>query len=794
MLRHHLLLTYRNFQRFRSTFIINLIGLSTGLCCVLLIYLWVNDELQVDKFHEKDSQLYQVMENQDHAGDINTSPNTPDLLAQSMLEDIPEIEQAVTVYPAEWFGKFRLSIDNAEGNKSIEAEGQFVSPAFFDMFSYKLLQGDEKQVLEDKKGIVISEDLAMSLFGTTENVVGKSLEWHLLQFSQPAIVSGIFAGTPRQSSAQFDFALTFEAFNDIRPWDMNWGNTGPLTYISLQKNTDLSAFNDKIEQYIHNKDESIDHRTLFVRPYADAYLYGNYEDGKQAGGRIEYVRLFSIIAIFILLIACINFMNLSTAKASRRVKEVGIKKAIGAGRSTLVFQYLSESIFMTLLSLLLAILLATLLMPQFNLITGKHLSFDFSIPLLISMLAITLITGLIAGSYPALYLSGFKPAVVLKGKLNSSVGEVWARKGLVVFQFSLSVILIVSVWVVYQQITFVQNKNLGFDKENLLSFPVEGEVANNIGTFVDELKRIPGVINASSMRQNVIGNQSSTVGLSWPGKDPEEVVQFQNFSVNYDMIETLGLKLVDGRSFRPASIADTSAIIFNETAIKMMGLENPVGSTVNLWGEDRLIIGVVQDFHYESLHEKVKPIFFKLNQTEMMTVIARLKAGEEQQTLAQVQEFYKSFNPAYTFDYQFVDTDYQALYEAEQRVSTLSKYFAGLAILISCLGLFGLAAFTAERRLKEIGIRKILGSDNFGIVYLLSTDFTKMVLTAVVIALPLSYYLTQRWLQSFAFQIELAWWIFVGAGLIALFIAWFTVGIQTIKAARVNPVQCLKDE
>ena len=790
MLRHTFLLIYRNFRRFRSTFYINLIGLSSGLACALLIFLWVSDELSVDKFHEKDAQLYQVMERQQQADGITTQTNTPGLLAESLAEDMPEVAHSAAVAPAEWFGDITLSV----GEKNIKAPGQFAAKDFFTLFSYNLSQGEESQVLAAKNAVVISESLAQRLFGTTENVIGKTLDWHLLQFTRPVIVSGVFADIPSNSTVQFDFVLSFEAFKEIFPDVLSWGNNGPHTFVVLQEDTDVTAFNEKIEHYLNGKYEENDYRTLFARPYSDGYLYGTYENGVQAGGRIEYVRLFSIIALFILVIACINFMNLSTAKASRRVKEVGIKKAVGASRTTLVTQYLSESFLMSFLSLLTAIVLVGLLLPQFNLITGKQLSLDFTVPLVLSFLGITLLTGLLAGSYPALYLSGFNPVTVLKGKLNSSVGELWARQGLVVFQFTLSVILIVSVWVVYQQIEFVQNRSLGFEKEHLISVPLEGRAAVNVTTFLEELKRVPGVVSAASMQQSVIGNLSSTVGLDWEGKDPDEIVQFQNFSVSHDLIETIGLEMADGRSFSRDFSTDTSAIILNETAIQLMGIDQPIGATVNLWGENRQIIGVVKDFHYESLHEPVKPVFFKLNSSGMMTTIARLEAGKERETLAQLQDFYRTFNPGYSFDYQFVDADYQALYAAEQRVSALSKYFAGLAILISCLGLFGLAAFTAERRLKEIGIRKILGASNFGIVRLLSGDFTKMVLVAIALALPISYWVAQWWLEGFAFGIALQWWYFAGAGGVALLVAWFTVGLQTVKAARVNPADCLRDE
>ena len=488
-----------------------------------------------------------------------------------------------------------------------------------------------------------------------------------------------------------------------------------------------------------------------------------------------------------------SFMNLSTARATRRAKEVGVKKSMGVGRSPLVAQYLTESLLLTLFSLLAAILMVGLLLPEFNNITGKALGLSLSPQLLIGIVLIVLTTALFAGSYPAFYLSSFDPVAILRGKVKSSRGEAFARRGLVILQFSLSAMLIVAVWVVYEQISFVQSKNLGYNKEQLITFPIEGAVAQKPSTFLQELKELPSVQNASTLSNPLINNDRATVGLSWPGKNPDDIVQFQNFSVGYDMLETLGVEVVAGRSFSRDFGSDSTAIIFNEKAIEVMGLENPIGATVNLWGDDRTIIGVVKDFHFESLQQEVKPLFFKLDNWSQL-ILARLEAGNESEALTAMTDLYQQFNPGYAFDYNFVDADYQALYAAEQRVSVLSRYFAGLGILISCLGLFGLAAFTAERRTKEIGIRKALGSGRLGIVYLLSRDFSKTVLVAILIALPCSYLLAQQWLSGFAFRIDLQWWYFVGVGVLVLLIAWFTVSLQTFRAARVNPVDCLKNE
>lgn len=786
MFRHSFLLIYRNFQRFKSTFFINLIGLSSGLACALLIYLWVHDELAVDSFHEHDSRLYRVMANHEEADHVTTMPYTTGLLGKALEEELPEVAHAVSSSGVE---DFSLTV----GDQHIAAAGQFVSPDFFQVFSYELLQGDPQQALVDKSAVVLSEEMAMNLFNTTENVIGKTLVWQAFVFTHEVIVTGIFRNVPDQTSEPFDFLLSFDYFQDDLIENADWGNYYATTDVLLKEGADAGQFDTKVRDFMLTKRED-SNVSLFIQPYSERYLYGDYANGAITGGRIEYVRLFSIIALFILIIACINFMNLSTAKASRRIKEVGIKKAIGARRTTLVLQYMGESILMAVLSLLLALVIVSLLLPQFNQITDKQLGLELDLPLLATILGITLLTGLLAGSYPALYLSGFNPTTVLKGKFNSSVGELWARKGLVVFQFTLSVILIVAVWVVYQQITFVQAKNLGYDRDNIIHFPAEGKATENLKTFLTEIRQVPGVKSASTMRQNLVGASSFTTGVSWPGSDPDEIIRFQNLTINYGLIETLGMEMVDGRSFSEEFASDTSAIIFNEAALKVMGLSDPIGETINLWGQDRVIVGIVKDFHYNSLHEQVAPAFLKLDDGDATTVMVKVDAGKAPETIERLQAFHQSFNPGYTLNYRFLDDDYQALYAAEQRVSSLSKYFAGLAILISCLGLFGLAAFTAERRLKEIGIRKILGASNAGIVYLLSGDFTKMVLTAIAIALPVSYFAARAWLQGFAFSIDLQIWYFVGAGVVAILIAWFSVGFQTIRAARVNPAQCLKDE
>jgi putative ABC transport system permease protein len=785
MLKHNITLIYRNFLRAKGYFMINLVGLATGLACTLLIYLWVRDELRMDKFHEKDARLFQVMEHQQYAEEVMTTTSTPGILAETLKEEIPEIEYAATTT---WVSDYTLSL----GEHNVKAKGYHVGADFFNIFSYGLTEGSADEVLKDKYAMAISRDLAIKLFNTDENVVGKTIE---LQHKKTFTVSGLFEKLPASSSYQFDFVMNFEEIKAEQDWLRSWGSNGPSTFVILHAGSNAATVSEKIKDFVKARNEQ-SNVTLFLKPYSERYLHGRYENGMPAGGRIEYVRLFSIIAIFILVIACINFMNLSTARASRKAKEVGIKKSVGAQRQSLVYQYLSESIVIAFLSSLVAITAVWLFLPQFNFITDKQISISLRDPELLAWLAgITLLTGLIAGSYPAIFLSGFRPAIVLKGELKGSWGELWARKGLVVFQFFLSVILIVSVLVIYKQIEFVQGKNLGYKKDNLIRIPIEGKVEKSLDAFLIEVKKIPGVINASSMGHSLLGRNNNTSGLQWEGKNPDDIILFENVRVNYDMLETLGVDLIDGRSFSREQSADTAKIIFNETAIRIMNLKDPIGQMIKLWGQyDLEIIGIVKDFHFQSLHDQVNPLFFVLNPRNTWNVMIRMEGGKEKETLEALNTMYTSFNPGFTFDYQFQDEQYARMYQAEQRVASLSGYFAGFAVLISCLGLFGLAAFTAERRLKEIGIRKALGSSSTNIVLLLSGDFTRMVLVSIILGLPVSYWLLDKWLERFAFHIELEAWYFITAGTIALLIAWLTVASQAIKAAYVNPVECLRNE
>ncbi len=792
MLQHNLLIAFRNLQRHKGSFIINLLGLSTGLACAFLIFLWVQDELHFDRFHAHNNRLYQVMEVSTENGNTIVHEATQGLLAESMDKDLPEVAAAVPVFSLQKEG---IYLPMSYGEKSLKASGIFAGKDFFNLFSFPLVQGNTQQVLADKNAIVISEGLAASLFGSAADAMGKTIQWEILGNKKQSLVSGVFAQLPANNSLHFDFALSYDMLlTDLVPNFKQWWNEGPVTYLLLQEGTNIEQFNQKIAPFVKNYfKESI--FSLFVRPYSSAYLYGRYENGQQAGGRIEYVKLFSLIAIFILVIACINFMNLATAKASRRLKEVGIKKTLGSSRKGLILQFLTEALLMAFLSLFVAATIVSFVLPLFNQLTGKQLDININ-PLLAGVIiGATVFTGFLAGSYPAFYLSGFQPISVLKGRLKTSLAELLARKGLVVFQFTISLVLIIAVLVIYRQLTYVQSKNLGYNKDGIIYFDKEGASAQNMDGFLAELRNLPGIVNASAMQQGMVQTPSSgasTYGIEWPGKTDKDLVDFVVRAVDYQMLEMLDIPIKDGRPFSKGFGAEDTKLIFNEAAIKAMGLKNPVGTRVKMWGMDMSIIGVAKDFHVSSLHEPIAPLVFMYRPQNTSTIMAKLERGREKETLGGLQAFYKKHNPGYVFEYQFLDEAYQAQYLSEQRVSVLSRFFAGLAILISCLGLFGLAAFNAEIRTKEIGIRKVLGASVGQVMVLLSKDFIRLMIIAILIAFPLAWWAMNSWLSGYAYRINLSADMFIIAGISLIAVALLTVSYQSFRSALANPVKSLR--
>ncbi|GAB5551113.1 MAG: ABC transporter permease [Saprospiraceae bacterium] len=781
---YHLKITLRQLIKHKFSSLINIIGLTIGLTSAFFIYLWVQDEFSIDQFHEKNDRLYQVLSLQTYSNGKSVSNGTPGLLGQSLKTDFPDIQYSATTT---WVYSELLSYENT----FLREQGYHVDKDFFNIFTYPLLIGDPNTVLNERASICISRDLANKFFGSIEKAVGKNIR---LGDAVNFTVSGVFENINSKSTYIFDFVLPLQDFLDQAPWANIWSNTGPPTYVVLQDGVSPQAVTEKISGYIKTK--TTDSNTeLFLKKYSDQYLQGRYTNGMPDGGRIDYVRLFSVIAIFIMIIACINFMNLSTARASKRAQEVGIRKAIGAGRMGLIGQYIGEAMLLAFLSMLLAFVLVIILLAPFNEITGKNISLSLTPGLLGLSIFTVVMTGILAGSYPAFYLSHFRPIQVIKNEIKSSIGEVWARKGLVIFQFTITIVLIVAVMVIHRQTQYLSNKPLGYNRDNVILFSQDGGITDRRETFFNELRKIPGVVHAGGTNHGLVGSVSSNPDLGWDGKLPEDQVVFERFFVDYDFYETMEFQMAEGRWFRREFTSDTTKVVINETAADAMGFsaQEAIGQRIQLSKDFLLeIVGVVKDFHYMSLHESVKPAYFHLENTSY--VAARLEAGREEDALDRIQALYKKFAPGFIFDYSFLDRNYQALYESEKRVSTLSSYFAGFAIIISCLGLFGLVAFTAERRVKEIGIRKVLGATTSNIVLMLSKDFTQLVFVSIVIAVPIAYFFMLEWLAQFAYKIDLSIWIFFSAAMVSLVIALATVSLQALKAANVNPVKSLKSE
>jgi len=787
MLKNYFKIAWRSLLKDRQFTILNLLGLSSGICCALLIWLWVADELGFDKFFPNDNRIYEVMESNRVNSQQQMSDESSGLVADLLIAQIPEVEYAASLAPPSWWPKYTLSV----GDKNLKATGQYAGKDYFNIFSFSLVDGKAADLLKDKNAIVISDELATKLFDRTDNIIGQPVRF---QQQQTFFVSGVFKAPPRNSSQQFDFVLSFEYLFAQQSWVKSWDGTGPHNFILVKEGTDINLLNNKIAGLITRASGDTSRRPVAVK-FSDIYLQNTFNHGVSTGSKIVYVRLFSLIAIFILMIACINFMNLSTAKAARRMKEVGIKKVVGARRPQLIAQFLSESMVMTLFSTALALTLAWLLLPAFNNLTGKEIVLHPGLPLIAALLGITVVSGLFAGSYPALYLSKFNPLVVLKGKLPSSLTEVLSRKGLVIFQYTLSAILIVSVMVIYRQVRYIQSTDPGYNKENIVKFDAEGKLQQSQTSFTEALKRVPGVVNACYTTHNMTGRSYGTYAINWDGRDPKGAIYFEGFNCSYDFFETMGMHLAAGRSFS-RNYGDTNKIIVNETAVAAMHLKAPVGKNISAYDVRFQIIGVVKDFHYESLHEPVKPSFFLLHGDggTWDKIMARIRPGHQQETIDRIRELYSNFNPGFPFTYHFLDEDYQRQYETEVHVATLAKYFSGLAIVISCLGLFGLAAFTAERRRKEIGIRKVVGASVSRIALMLSTEFLRLVAIAILIAFPLSWWAMNQWLQGFAYRIDVGTDVFLLAAISVLLITLLTIGFQAIRAALANPVKSLRSE
>ncbi|WP_297335243.1 ABC transporter permease [Algoriphagus sp.] len=786
MFSHYLLLALRNFTKFKSIFAINLLGLTLGLTTVILISLWVKDELSIKRHHEHADRIYSVMTNHDNSGGKVTWNLTPAKMPEELKADFPQVEFASGISP------FIKGMSFQRENEKIEAEGYFVDQDFLQIFSHEMLLGNRSKALSGINSIVLSESMANALFGSAQLAIGKSLKWQIFDFGNEVEVTGVYQDFGPFDVEKPQFLMAYPFFLKMLGDGVHWDNYNTSTVLLLREGTDIDSFNAQIAHFIKDRAEG-SNVTPFLQLFADTYLYGNYEDGEVAGGRIDYIWLFSGIALFILVIACINFMNLSTARSVARAKEIGVKKSMGASRMGIFGQFMVESLVLTFLALISSVLVVYLLLPWLGQLTLKELSLELDLEVILILMAIWAVTSLIAGVYPSLYISRFKPVQILKSNLKGSIGELLARKGLVVFQFGISMLLIVGVVVIGKQMNYIQNQNLGYNQSHLVKIPSESIPKSQITTLLDQIKAIPGVENASSLTHPLVGLASSTIGLNWEGKNPDEQVKFENISVNMGLIETMGFELISGRSFSAEYGQEQTKLILNESAVKIIGFEEPIGQLVNLWGEDMEIVGVVKDFHFESLKETVKPAFIKYDPDFAQNIMVRIQSENQAKTLAGIANVFQHLlgqKPSISF----MDESYQTLYDQEQRVASLAEYFGVMAIFLSCLGLFGLAAFTAENRKKEIGVRKVLGASIGGILNLIAFDFIKLVSLAILLVLPIAWYLAQSWLETYAFQTNLSWWIFAGSGLLLVLVALVTVGFQAFKAASANPVHSLRNE
>lgn len=793
MLKNHLKIAWRNLKRNPLFSLINILGLSTGLASTFLIYFWVSDEMMVDKFHGNDANLYQIMMKSEENGIIKVHQGTQGPLAEALEKDIPEVDLAVTVMNLEKEG---MAITFKNGENIFKTDGLFAGKAFFNVFTYPLIRGEASQVLDDKDAVVVSESFAIKLFGSVDNALNHQMTYFMFGKDHNAKVTGVFEDIPRNSTMKLSFVATKQKLlEDIWTNGKEWYNTGPDTYVLLEPNVDITAFNQKIERLV-DKYNNGNMFSLFARKYSDTYLKGNYEEGIQQGGRITYIRLFSVIGLLVLLIACINFMNLSTARVTRRFKEIGIKKTVGSTKKSLVVQFLTESVFIAFISLICAILIIVLLIPVFNFITGKELGLHLISEHLGLFVMATLITGLIAGSYPAFYLSGFSPMATLKGKFQSRPGELLARKGLVVFQFMASLVLIIAVLIISDQINYALTKPLGYQKENMVQIDLEGKAFENAAVLFEEFEQIKGVESVGGLSESLISEDggSSTYGLEWPGKPENLEINFVVRNVDDNLIQTLNIEMAEGEPFTENLGSPESYLILNEEAVRLMELQNPVGKKIKLWGEDKTILGVMKDFHTASVLQSIAPIVFRYKANNSALGMVRIQSGTAAKTIAQIEQVYTKFNPGYNLNFIFQDQAINAQYLSEQQILSLSRYFAFLAIFISCLGLFGLAAFDTEMRVKEIGIRKVLGSTTYGIVKLLSSDFIKLIGLSIVLASPIAWYLMRDWLLQFQYRIAIGWLAFVVSGALTILIAMVTIGFQALKAANSNPAKSLRTE
>jgi len=799
MIQNFIKIALRTIKRHKGYSFINIFGLSLGMTCSLLILIWVIDELSYDRFHDNADHIYRIEQDQNYSGRIYHVNVTPYPMANGVKAEIPEVKYAS---PFPYTGTLLLRF----GEKAFFENGvRAVSPDFLQMFTFPLFQGSKENVLNNPYSIVITKKIAEKYFGSTD-AIGKVIT---INNEFDFTVTGILEDTPTNSVVQFEMLIPFEFLKDLGRTLDQWGWNSIVSFVQLYDNAVIEDVNKKITDLRHRRvaesieepDDLSEHNEreptpFMVSPLLDIHLHSYFGYNKSMGD-IIYIYIISIIAAFILLIACINFMNLSTARSANRAKEVGLRKVVGAMKKNLISQFYGESILMAFIALFFSLIFVALLLPGFSTLADK----DFSITTLLKwefitgMFAVTLITGIISGSYPALFLSAFQPVKILRGGLSTGAKGALFRKVLVVIQFSLSIILIVGTVIVYNQLKFMKEKELGYDKEHLIYIPLRGETDKFYEVLKNELVNGEFVVNASGTNHQPTHIGSNSSGGEWDGKDPELRVLISFNAVAFDYTETMKIEILEGRSFSKSFTTDTSsAFLINEELAKIMGFPSAVNQRFSFLGKDGKIIGIMKNYHFQSLRNSIEPLAVHVSPEEVNYSVIRLAAGDIQAGIEFVETTWNRIIPNYPFDYRFVDQELGRMYSGWDRLSTLLKYFAVLAILIACLGLFGLASFTAEQRTKEIGVRKVLGATVASLVMLMSKEFTKWVLVANIIAWPISYFMMKNWLQDFAYRVNIGVWTFVLSAILALLIALLTVLYQSVKAAIANPVNSIRYE
>ena len=789
--------TVRSLLKKKSFSLLNIAGLTIGITCAALIFLWVEDELTFNHYFKNRDNLYQVMTNQTYDAETFTFASTPGLLGPTLQKEMPGIKQTARTT---WPQRNPLT----KGEKSLTADGMMVDSSFFSMLGFEFINGNAAKPFEQLYSIVLNERMAMKMFNST-NVIGQTVK---MNNDQEYVVSAVFKHIPSNTRFEnFDWFTNFDIFFKRNEWLLHWGNNGIQTFVTLNPGTDVKALNKKLDGYIKTKEEGIIARPVLLSAN-DWRLRSNFSNGVQTGGKIKQVNLFSTIAWIIMLLACINFMNLATARSEQRAREVGVRKVLGSGKRMLIGQFMMESLVMSFIAVIAAVILTVLLLPSFNQLVEKQMELNFFSPTHIgALIAIGLICGLIAGSYPAFYLSSFNPITVLKGfKVSQGTGAVYIRKGLVVAQFVISIALIISTLIIYQQIVHTKNRELGMNKDNLIYFDQglittarDGSAGTRFSTVQNDLMST-GVVESVSINSNTafqVGSNSSN--YNWKGKESGSEILIGMDWVSPDYINTMGMKLLSGRNFHADGLADSNGVIINESLAKLI-TKNPAEAAGQIIDRDNArftVIGVIRDFVYNNIYGSVAPMIMYSDPAGANTnsVNIRFKKGVNyEMALEKVKKVVAGYNPGSPFEFKFVDDEFDKLFKTESLIGKLAFLFAGLAIFISCLGLFGLAAYTAEKRNKEIGIRKILGASVPKLAAMLSADFLKLVALSCLIAFPLSWWLMNNWLKEYEYRVSIQWWMFGVPALLAMIIAIITISTQAIKAAIANPVTVLRSE